>query len=71
MKYRIKKVIIMAALAKKATSNTKKSMRARTQALHESICARISAAGITPEQIEKDVYEAYLNVKKTRSTRRN
>lgn len=65
MRYRIKRVVIMAALAKKTTSdNTKKPKLAKASALHTSICEKISTSGITPEQIEKDVYEAYLDVKK-------
>ncbi|OPX89470.1 MAG: hypothetical protein A4E53_01547 [Pelotomaculum sp. PtaB.Bin104] len=59
------------AVAVRTETTAKEKMRARAFELSERITRRTIAAGITREQLEKDVFEAFLDVKNSRRSRRN
>lgn len=57
------------AVAVRTETTIKEKARARALELSEKITRRTKAAGITREQLEKDVYEAFLDVKNSRPSR--
>lgn len=52
-------------------TTTEEKLRARAIELSEKLTKSTMAAGITQEQLQKDAYRAFLNVKRTRRFGRN
>ncbi|RJQ26240.1 MAG: hypothetical protein C4589_10150 [Peptococcaceae bacterium] len=68
-----KKVLRMTALAKKkniSTESREKNLQ-KARILHENNAKKMSAAGITPQEIEHDVMRARRDVRRAKNPRCN
>jgi len=66
-----RRVTKMPALAEKPIDKDREEKLALARTLHDEITEKMSAAGVTQEELETETYRAFLDVKESRRSRRN